>query len=136
MEDVFSYLEDQALAGGSTAWSMTRRRMMDAPAEDQLVVVSEDGGPPPEIDEVAGIGDTAEEEPGVLVTVRAEAWDGDASYGKAKEILDALHGQRNLVMGSRTYLRIIAMTPEPVFSGYDDQNRPRHTVALRALADR
>jgi hypothetical protein len=98
-------------------------------------MVSEDGGVSPEIRESAGIGDSALEDPGVMVTVRAKAWDGDASRAKADAILSALHGQRNIVLfaGSDTYLRIRAQTPEPIFAGFDDQGRPLHTISFRML---
>jgi hypothetical protein len=108
---------------------------MDEPAENQLVVVSEDGGPPPEIAETEGIGDSAFHDVGVHVLVRAVAWDSDASLDKAAEIFTALHGKRNIVVGSSTtYLRVRARTPEPLFLGFDEQGRPRHTIAFLLLA--
>jgi hypothetical protein len=107
---------------------------MDSPAADQLVVVSEDGGPLPEIKEAQGIGDAALEDLGVMVRVRAKAWEGDESLLKAQEVLDALHGLRAAMVGSREYLRVRALTPEAIFAGFDDDGRPHHTVAFRMLA--
>lgn len=135
VDDVLTYLESQGLAGGATGWTVLRRRLMDSPAPDQLIVVSEDGGSPPEIAVSSGLGEDALSDPGVLVTVRAGAWDGDASRAKAQAIHSALHGIRStaLVSGGTVYLGIRAMTPEPVFVGFDSQGRPLHTIAFRLL---
>jgi hypothetical protein len=112
--------------------------MADAPAENQLVVVTEDGGSEPEISVPAspgGIGDSALHDIGVLVTVRAGPWDGDASAVKAQEIFDALHGQRSITLGSMPYMRVRARTPEPIFAGFDDNGKPRHTIAFMLLRE-
>ncbi len=137
VSDVYTYLVDEGLAGGSTEWALTHRRKMTDVATgvgDQLVVLTEDGGASPEIAESAGIGDSALMDPQVLVTVRAGAWDGDASFDQAQAIHDALHGQRNITVGSKTYLRVRALTPEPVFSGFDDKGRPEHTISFALLS--
>jgi len=133
VSDVFTFLEAQGLAGGSTAWDLLRRRQMDAPTSNQLVVVSEDGGAAPEIAATSGIGDSALQDPAVQVFVRAGPWDGDAAAAKAQAIFDALHGQRNITVGAHAYLRVRAMTPEPVFLGFDDQGRPGHTISFALL---
>lgn len=136
VDDVYFFLEEQGLAGGSTEWDLFRRRIMDSPSQAQAVILSEDGGPQPDMATNAGIGDAAIEDPGVLITVRAEQWDGDSSKEKAAEILEALHGLRSVVLGGSgapTYLRVRALTPEPMWAGYDDQGRPQHTVAFRLL---
>lgn len=135
VDDVFTFLTVGGYAGGSSDWDLLRRRTMDSPARDQLVVVMEDGGPLPEIPATEGIGDCAMEDLGILVRVRAGAWDGDASEVKAAEIRDALHGLRSTTIGSRQYLRARALTGEPVFAGFDDTGRPHHTVAFRLLAE-
>jgi len=140
VDDVFTYVgpsPGQGLAGGVTGWTLARRRMADPPTfTDQAVVISEDGGPPAEIKAGSGIGDSAIQDAGVMVTVRAGAWNGDASKNKAAAILAALHGLRNvqLVSGGTTYHRVRALTPEPVFAGFDEGGRPRHTIAFRLLA--
>lgn len=139
VDDVYAYLGPSpgvALAGAGTAWDLQRRRITDAPEKDQVVVVSEDGGPPPGMKATAGVGDVALVDAGVHVSVRASQWDGDASKAKALAILTALHGQRNvqLVASGVTYYRIRALTPEPVFAGFDVAGRPRHTVSFRLLA--
>lgn len=135
VDDVVAYIgpSGQNLAGGTTGWDLIRRKMGDDPIKDQVVVVAEDGGPLPEIHAVSGIGDAAVKDLGVLITVRAVQWDGDASKAKAAAVLAALHGQRNVTLGSTVYYRVRAMTPEPVFAGFDDTGRPRHTVAFRLL---
>ena len=134
VDDVYAYLIDQGIAGGSTAWSLARRRLMDAPAEDQIVVLMEDGGTAPEIPTDEGLGDSALQDAGVHATVRAGAWDSDASVAKAIEIYDALHGLLDTEVGSTTYMRVRARTAEPVFLDFDDKGRPRHTVAFLLLA--
>jgi len=135
VDDVFTFIGagGSPLAGGNSGWSLVRRKMGDDPIEDQVVVVAEDGGVLPEIKANSGIGDAAVKDPGVLVTVRAAQWDGDASKAKAAAILAALHGQRNVTLGSTVYYRVRALTPEPIFAGFDDTGRPRHTVAFRLL---
>lgn len=135
VSDVYTFLLAQGLAGGSTGWDLLRRRLMDSPTADQTVVVTEDGGNLPEIREDAGIGDSALQDAGVLVTVRAGAWDGDASLTKVLEIYQDLHGKRNIVLDTTTYLRVRARTPEPIFVGFDDQGRPRHTISFLLLVD-
>lgn len=134
VDDLYQFLETQGLAGGSTNWNLIRRRMGDDPITDQVVVLSEDGGLPPEIKETSGLGDTALEDPAVLVTVRAAEWDGDASRAKAGDIMAALHGMRNILVGTTTYIRIVAQTPEPVFAGFDEKGRPLHTLSFRMLS--
>jgi hypothetical protein len=135
IDDVFEYIKAQAIAGGNTGWNLLRRRITDT-TSDQLVVVAEDGGPEPEIPTAGGIGDSAQEDPAVMVTVRAKAWDGDASRDKADDVLLALHGKFDIVLappnGDR-YLRIRAQTPAPIFAGYDEQGRPLHTISFRML---
>lgn len=134
VDELFTFIEDQGLAGGSTEWTLLRRRIMDAPANDRLVVVTEDGGLEAEIAAQEGIGDAALADPAVMVTVRAEAWNGDATAQKAAAIFAALHGrQGTLISGGASYLRVRAQTPEPVFAGYDERGRPMHTVSFRLL---
>lgn len=134
VDDVYAYLEDQGLAGGSTDWDILRRREMDEPVADQLVVVSEDASQgDPEMPAASGIGDSAELDIGVHITVRGEAWDGDSTVAKAIEIHDALHGLLDTEVGSTTYLRVRARTAEPVFVGFDDNGRPNHTIAFLLL---
>lgn len=137
VDDVFTFLgpnPGQGLAGTGTGWALVRRRLGDPPDfTDQAVVVAEDGGPVPEIKAASGLSSVAYADPGVHVTVRAGAWDGDASKAKAAAILAALHGLRNAVVGAVTYTRVKALTPEPIFAGFDDVGRPRHTIAFRLL---
>ena len=133
--DVYSYLEAQGLAGGSTDWTLLRRRLVDDPASDQIVVLTEDGGLAPECGATEGIGDSALQDVGIQVAVRAGPWDGDAGAAKAQEILTALHGLRDTTLGSHTYRRVRAQTPEPIFLGFDARGRPRHTLSLYLLRD-
>ena len=136
VDDVYAYLEDQGIAGGSTEWDLSRRREMDSPVADQLVVVSEDASQTePEMPASSGIGDSAEFDIGVHITVRGEAWDGDSSAAKALEIHTALHGLLDTEIGSTTYIRVKARTAEPVFIGFSDNGRPSHTVAFSLLAN-
>lgn len=136
VDDVFAYLVAQNLVKGSTGWAALRRKMDDA-VPDRLVVVGEDGGPAPEMPATVGLGSAALADPGVLVSVRAGAWDSDVSRAKGMAILQALHGLRNveLVSGGALYYGIRAQTPEPVFAGYDDRGRPLHTISFRLLTD-
>lgn len=134
VDDVFAYLQAQTIGGTTSDWALLRRRMLDDSTAAQALAVQEDGGPEPEMPAAEGIGDSALAEAGVLVTVRAKAWDGDASRAKAQAVIDVLHGLRGVQLAgntSRTYLAVRALTSEPVFAGFDDQGRPKHTVALR-----
>lgn len=136
VDDVFTYLLSQNLAGGATNWSLIRRKIMDAPATDQLVVVSEDGGTV-EMPVASGLGSAPLASKGVMITVRAALDESDVSFQKANAILVALHGLRavELVSGGSLYFSIRALTPEPVFAGFDSRGRPLHTVAFRLLTD-
>lgn len=134
VDDVFAFLESEGFAGGSTDWTLLRRRVMDAPAADSLVVLTEDGGTAPEQPAQSGIGDSAMQDRGIQIRVRAEAWNGDAAQAKAKAISNALHGQRNVQIGSTRYLRVGAMTAEPVFIGFDSSGRPEYTQSFRMLS--
>ena len=137
VDEVFEFLEDEGVSGGATGWKTFRRRIPDeGPGSDQCIAIAEDGGTQPEMSAQSGMGDSAMADTGVFITVRAEAWDGDASFAKAQEIWSALHGLRDVVLGgsgSATYFRVRALTSEPVFAGYDDQGRPRHTIGFRFL---
>jgi hypothetical protein len=139
VDDVQAYLEAHALAGSGTGWDVLRRAQLDPkqgtqlPIGDQLVVLTEDGGQPPEIPSADGIGDSAEADVGVQVLVRGGAYDSDATRDKAEAIRSALHGLLGGAVGATTYLRVRALTPEPVFLGFDDRGRPRHSVSLRLL---
>jgi hypothetical protein len=136
VDDIFEYIKAQSgITGGVTGWLLQRRRLADT-GGDQVVVVAEDGGIGPEIPVSTGMGDSALEDPAVMVTVRAKAWDGPASAAKANAILTVLHGLLNVQLfppsGDR-YLRIRAQTPAPIFAGFDDQGRPLHTISFRML---
>lgn len=134
--EVYEYLIANGVQETNT-WDVIRRRLTDAPVRDRVVVVAEDGGLPPETKAASGIGDAALADVGVHVTVRAEEWNSDASAAKAQAVLDLLHGLHavQLVSGGTRYLRIAAQTAEPVWVGYDEKNRPLHTVAFRLLAE-
>ncbi len=136
VQDVYDYLEAEGITGGSTAWEVQRRRVQDEPVLNQVVVLTEDGGPPPELKAAEGIGDSALQDMGVHVLVRAAQWDSDASYAKADEIYEALHGLQNVVLGSSsmTYMRVKAQSI-PVFIGFDSQGRPRHTISFSLLSE-
>ena len=135
VSDVHAYLVDQGIAGGSTEWALKKRRQMDSPVTAQLITITEDGGAPPEIDEIEGIGDSALHDVGVLISIRGNPWQGDANNTKAMEIFVALHGKRDITLDSNVYMRIRALTPEPVFLGFDDKGRPRHTIAFLLLSE-
>lgn len=129
VDDVYDFLEAQGIAGGSTDWALFRRRVNDT--RDRIVVLTEDGGIPPEIGRMDGIGDSAFKDPAVQTIVRAEAWNGDASEAKSQEIFDALHGRSCVMLGSTEYIRVAANTAGPIFAGFDENGRPTHTLSYR-----
>lgn len=128
--DVQTFLVAQGLVDGSTGWPSVRRFKHDD--SDQLVVITEDGGREPELPASSGIGDAALGDPAVHVMVRAGALDSDAAGAKAQAILDALHGHQGSV-GSTTPLRVQSRTAEPIFAGFDENNRPEFTTSFRFL---
>lgn len=133
VSDVQTYLAAQSVVDGATGWTSVRRRMHDQ--ADKLVVISEDGGPPPDMPASSGVGSGALKDPGVQVIARGEPWDGDSSRSKAQDVYDALHGLRDTTLGATTYLRVRAMTSEPVFLGFDENGRPSHSIAFRLKTD-
>lgn len=130
--DLQSYLATVGLVDGSTGWTSVRRVMHDE--ADRIVALTEDGGLPAELPAAAGIGEGAWGDLGVQVSVRAEQFNSDASYAKAKEILDQLHGLTDANIGSGHYHRVSALTTEPVYLGLDETSRPEHSVSFRLLA--
>jgi len=131
VEDVQSYLVSEGVVDGSTDWPSVRRNRHDD--SDRLVVITEDGGPAPQIARDEGIGDAAVKDCGVHILVRAERQNGDAAYEKAREIMDALHGLAGEELGSTEYIRVMALTSEPVFLR-DETERPLFTIAFRLMA--
>lgn len=127
--DVQTRLQNQNIVDGATGWTSYRRYFPD---EAKVVSISEDGGFAPEIGVSTGLGDTSFGDPGVQVMVRAsKAGGGDESFSKAEEIRSDLHGKRDIDIDGTTYLRIIALTSEPVHAGYDENGRSIHTIAFR-----
>lgn len=131
VDDVQTRLEDQGLIGGSTDWASFRRRLSDD--SDRQVVITEDGGPSPEFPAASGLGSSAVADPGVQVLVRGLPWDSDASQAKAEAIRADLHGLVDITINGTRYIRIRALTPEPIFVGFDDNGRPQHTIAFRLM---
>jgi len=129
--DVQEYLAALDIVDGSSEWPSVRRRVHDN--SNQLVVITEDGGPAAETPADAGIGLAAFGFPQVQCRVRGEPWDGDSSHAKAEEIRDALHGLQGPVMGSTQYIMVTALTSGPVFLGFDDKGRPEHTISFQAV---
>jgi len=127
--DVQTFLQGQGLVDGSTDWPSIRRKMHDE--SDRLVMIAEDGGPRPEMPASSGVGSAAVYMLGVLVTVRGLPDESDPAADQAEQIRRALHGERDVVIGSRTYIGAWAMTPHPVFAGWDENNRAIFTVAFR-----
>ena len=129
IDDVQAYLIEQGVIGGSTDWPTTLRRSHDG--TPRLVVLRGDAGPQPELPAETGIGDSAIGDPGVHVTVRGAPDEAPEAEAKAREIIDHLHGLFAVEMGSTEYMRVTALTPEPVDVGVDDRARPIFTVAFR-----
>lgn len=135
--DVQTYLAAQGLVDGATQWPSVRRTMGDDADPDQpsrLVGIMEDGGPPPDIPADQGVGVAADVDPGVQVLVRGAPWDGDGCVAQCEAIRTALHGLQDATLGATTYIRVRAMTPQPVWLGYDGKGRPTCSVAFRLLA--
>lgn len=137
VDDVQDHLQSESIVDGATGWPSVRRLEYEPTDndDDRLVIISEDGGTPPEIAAASGIGDSALGDGGVQVRVRGPKHDSDASRSKAQEILDELHGQLGATIGSTTYHRVRAQTDEPVFAGWDDDERPSHTISFLLLED-
>jgi hypothetical protein len=131
VDDVLAYLASAEIVDGSSEWPSVRRNVHDG--SDRLVIVTEDGGVPPETPSPTGIGDSAFMEPAVQVRVRGEPWDSDSASAKAQDVFDALHGFMRGDLGSTYYIRVAAQTSSPVFIGFDTNGRPEFTISFRAL---
>jgi hypothetical protein len=131
VEDVQAFLVQEGIVDGDTVWPSVRRNLHDD--SQRLVVITEDGGPAPQIARDEGLGDAAVKDSGAHILVRAERQNGDAAYAKAREIMDALHGLAGEVLGSTEYIRVVALTSEPVFL-QDETERPLFTIAFRLMA--
>lgn len=128
VDDAQTFLRDEGIVDGSTGWPSVQRRVHDQ--SDRLVVLTEDGGLPPEIPAEGGIGSAALGTPAVQIRIRGGPWEGTETQAKAEEILRALHGNQSLVIDGTTYRSVAAQTDEPVFMGFDDNGRPEHTVSI------
>lgn len=132
--DVQDFLENESLIGGGTGWVSVQRLLHDDEG-DRIVVISEDGGPLPEVPSAGGVGEAALADVGVHFMVRAGPEDSEASFDMAQAILDALHGTIHATLNGQEYIRGRALTGEPIFAGFDDRRRPTHTIAFRFLRD-
>ena len=129
--DVRTFLVEEGIVDGATDWLSAPRRIHDG--SDQLVVLTEDGGMRPMVPAPTGtMGGGALKIPAIHITVRAKPWDGDSSMAKAQEIYDALVGKAGTI-GSTHYLVVSAQTADPIFVGFDDKGRPRHTIAFNMM---
>lgn len=133
VEDVQDDLQAAGIVDGSTGWKSTRRAERDA-GGNQQVIISEDGGPDPEMKTTEGIGSAAVVDEQVQVRVRGDPWDSDATLAKAEEIFDRLHGRLSETVGGTTYHRVRAQS-RPVLAGFDDDDRPSHTITFLMLRD-
>jgi len=131
VEDLGSYLLAEGLVD-DVDWTLVYRNMSDE-VPDKVVVLTEDGGPDPEIPADAGIGDSAMKDLGIQVMVRGAPWASDETLAKAVEILGSLHGMLNVTLGSTEYLRVIARSGEPAFAGFDERGRPHHSASFLCL---
>lgn len=134
VQDLQTRFQNQSLMDGSTGWTSVRRRIHDD-AGDQIVVLTEDGGPTPEVSRASGMGDKALKSPAVQVLVRGNPWDGDGSESKAQALYDDVHGLNSTAINGTTYLSVRARTPHPIFAGYDDNGRPQHTISFVMTTD-
>ncbi len=128
VDDVVAYLTEEGIVDGSsssTGWPSSKRRVHDQ--TQQLVIVTEDGGAPPEIGRIDD--SAALESPGVQVRVRGEPWDGDAVAAKMAEVYAALHGLTGATLGSTFYVGIVALTSSPA-SFYDEKGRVNQTMSF------
>lgn len=128
VEDVQGYLVAEGLVDGVTSWPSCRRMVHDD--SDALVVITEDGGPQPEIPAAQGVGSAALAELGVQVLVRGNPGDSDEASAKALAIHRLLHGLRGSDLNDLGYRKIRAMTAGPVFIGFDETNRPQFTSSF------
>lgn len=132
VSDVQAYLGAEGLVDGTTAWPSVRRRLHDE-AGDRLVVLTEDGGVTGGRDAPSGLGSDALARPGFQVLVRGAPWDSDSALEQAIALRGALDSVIDRELAEQHYLTIRARTPEPVFTGFDDQGRPQFTTSFLAL---
>lgn len=129
VDDVQMFLSENGITDGSTDWPSVLRMMHDE--SDRLVVITEDGGPAPELPAAAGVGDSALADVGVRIVTRGSIDEIEEAQAKAQEIFDALHGQLNTTLGYTPYLRVRAFNAHPYFVQWDDRRRPVFSSAFR-----
>lgn len=127
--DLQTYLAAQGHIDGATGWTSVRRRLHDK--VDKLVVITEDGGPAPEIATATGLGSAAFRDPAAQVLVRGEPWQSDEVVTKAQDIYDELHGRLAVTLGSTTYDRVVAQSSGPIPLGFDENGRFQVTISFR-----
>lgn len=120
LADVQDYLRDLDLIDGTTDWLSVRRRAHDE--EDQLVILTEDGGPVPEIFAPVGIGAASMAFSNVQVRVRGIPHDGDGPRAKLAEIFGVLDSALGVEMGVTRYELVRATASEPA-AFMDDKAR-------------
>ena len=132
--DVLDYLEDQGLVAGATGW--TRAAGFMPPSPDKIVAVFESPGDPPEMTK-AGSGETAYDEPGFQVRVRATKHDYASARAKIGAVFRALHGSSLApATGDPVYVLVRAVQSGPLPLGLDESNRPDLTWNFTAKRER
>jgi hypothetical protein len=121
VSDLFAFLVASPQDIEAGGWKLVRRGMHDGNAH-QMIVLTEDGGPAPEIAAADGIGASAWGFSNVQVRVRGNPWDGDSARAKLAEVFDLLDSRPGLIMNDQRYDMIQATTTEPA-AFMDDKGR-------------
>ena len=123
LDDIASYLQQQGIAG------VYKGFMPDKP--DNCVVLFEYAGEPMEL--TMGSGDPTLERPDLQVRVRNTSYS--AARSKIEDVVDALHGLANEVLGDRRYL-LIRANQSPESLGLDANNRSEFVCNFSVLKER
>lgn len=132
--DVIDFLEDEGLIGGETGWAGYEGYL--PPEPDQVIVVFETGGFPPE---VKRNGSTEQEydEPTFQILGRGDGFGNAALRDKMGTVYRALHdSELSPASGDPQYVFVYALQSGPFPLGLDDNDRPRLTWNFKALRER
>jgi len=128
-DEVLDFLEAQGLIGGATGWTGFAHGM--PPDPDQVIVLYETGGSPPEM-RPQGSTETLLDQITFQIRGRGSAHGDQALRGMMGEVYRALHDGD---LGDQ-YTMVRALQSGPLSLGHDEQSRPEMTINFEAYRDR
>lgn len=134
VDDVLDFLADEGLIGGATGWTAAYGHL--PPTPDQVIVVFETPGLPPEKAQT-GSSETEYDEPGFQIRGRGAEYGMEALRTLMGQIYRALHGSSlSPATGDPAYVFVFAEQSGPLTLGLDDASRPGLTWNFRCMRER